>query len=178
MRVVGIALIAAILVAHPVQIEAQQQTFTSRSEIAEFLVAAGLENARLMADARRTAMLPRAQHAWTLDNNIIGAFGEYLFDGHSLRQVVAAEIANISLGCEGRSLSGSEPPKRIGDATLVRFGVSCDSIDGTIIVKGTLVHGDMRVVFIEHAGRAAFADEIKRADDRIAATLEQIYPYD
>jgi hypothetical protein len=49
--------------------------------------------------------------------------------------------------------------------------VSCDSIDGTIIVKGTLVQGDMRVVFIEHAGRAAFADEIKRADDRVAATL-------
>jgi hypothetical protein len=177
MRVIGIGLLVIVLSAHPAQVHAQQQSFTGRDEIAEFLVAAGLENAKLMTDAQRAEVLPSAHHAWTL-GDVIGAFGEYALEGHSLRQVLAMEIANISQGCDGRILSGSQPPKRVGNVTLVRFAVSCDTVDGTIIVNGTLVHGPMNGAFIEHAGKAAFTDEIRRADDLVAATIEEVHRYD
>jgi hypothetical protein len=173
-RAVGGAIVAAVLLALLAQGHARQQSSTSRSEIAEFLIAAGLESAILMTDAQRAEILPYAHYAWTL-GNVIGVFGEYALDGHSLQQVLIAEIANISQECEGRMLSGSQPPKRIGDATMVRFAVSCDTADGTIIVNGTLVHGPAVGTFIEHAGRASFTDEIRRADDLVAATIEGIY---
>jgi hypothetical protein len=176
-RFVGGAIVVAILLALPSQGHARQQSFTSRSEIAGFRVAAGLQNAILMTDAQRAEILPYAHHAWTL-GNVIGVFGEYALEGHSLQQVLVAEIANISQECEGRILSESQPPQRIGDATMVRFAVSCDTADGTIIVNGTLVHGPATGRFVEHAGRADFKAEIRRADDLVAATMEGIYLHD
>jgi hypothetical protein len=75
-------------------------------------------------------------------------------------------------------MSGSHPSKRIGDAMMARFALSCKTVDETIIVNGTLVHGRASVAFIEHAGAVASIDAIKRADELVAAAIEQVYRYD
>ncbi|HYZ26275.1 MAG TPA: hypothetical protein VE597_05165, partial [Geminicoccaceae bacterium] len=136
-----------------------------------------LEDATLMTDAQRQEIVPYAQHGWALGATI-GAFAEYPLEGRSLQQVLAAEIAGLSERCEGRILSGSQPPKRIGDVTMARFALSCDTTDGTVIVNGTLVLGDASVAVIEHVGMAASTDAIKRADNLVAAAVEQAYHYD
>ena len=149
----------------------------TQSEVAGFLAAAGIENATLMTDAQRQKTVPYAQHAWTL-RATIGAFAEYPLEGRSLQQVLAAEIAGLSERCGGRILSGSQPPTRIGDITLARFALTCDFTDGSSVVNGTLVLGDASVAAIEHFGMAAFTDVIKRADDLVAAAVEQAYHQD
>jgi hypothetical protein len=57
----------------------------------------------------------------------------------------------------------------------VTFAVSCDTTEGPVIVNGTLVLGNASVVTIEHAGMANSKDAVKRADDLVAAALEQMY---
>lgn len=150
---------------------------TTRSQVAGFLAAAGLENAILLTDAQRAEAMPYAHYGWTI-GNVIGAFGEYELEGRTLQQLLAAEIAGISQECEGQILSGSQPPKRIGDATMARFALSCGTVDGTMIVNGTLVYGSASVAVIEHFGTASSTDAIKRADDLVAATIEEIYRYE
>jgi hypothetical protein len=147
---------------------------TSRSEIAGFLAAAGLEKAVLLSDVQLAQSLPYAHHGWTIGNTV-GAFAEYALDGRTLQQVLAAEIAAISERCEGQVLSGSQPPKPTGEITMGRFALTCTTVDETLVINGILVHGDASVVLIEHLGAAAFTDEIKRADDLVAATIEAVY---
>jgi hypothetical protein len=146
----------------------------TRSEMAGFLAAAGLENATLMTDAQRAEFMPYAQHGWNIGTTF-GGFAEYIVQERSLREVLAAEIAGLSQACEGQTFSGSQPPKRIGEVTMVRFGVSCDTSDGPVVMSGTLIQGDASGVVIEHVGSAASPDAVKRADDLIAAALELAY---
>jgi hypothetical protein len=145
-----------------------------RSEMVGFRAAAGLENATLLSDAQLAETLPYAHHGWVI-GNVFGAFAEYARDGRTLQQVLAAEIAGISERCEGQVLSRNQSPRPLGDVTMARFAVTCSSPEGAAVVNGVLVLGDANGVLISHFGGVTFTDEIKRADDLVAATVEEIY---
>jgi hypothetical protein len=127
-----------------------------------------------MTDAQRAEIMPNVQYGWNTGATI-GGFLEYVVEGRTLREVLAAEIAGLSQACEGQTFSGSRPPKRFGEVTMVRFGVSCDTADGPVVISGTLIQGDASGVVIEHVGTAASTEAVKRADDLIAAALELAY---
>jgi hypothetical protein len=127
-----------------------------------------------MTDAQRAKLLPYAQYGWTI-GDMFGALAEYPLEGRSLQQVLAAEIAAISQRCEGQILSGSKPPRHLGEIMMTRFVLSCDASDGTVIINGTMVTGNESVAIIEHVGMASSTDSIKRADELVATAIEQAY---